>query len=134
MGAVFVTGAFDDLGLRHVRLLHECSRIGEVVVGLWSDAAACAATGTPPKFRLAERRYLLESLRFVSRVVLNENHREPQGPREAGAPTVYAEGCDLGAPATELAAACRRRRASRRAARIRGQRPRRVSGNPRLFS
>ena len=39
MRAILVTGAFDDLGVRHVRLLHECSLASEVVVGLWSDAA-----------------------------------------------------------------------------------------------
>jgi cytidyltransferase-like protein len=105
VGAVFVTGAFDDLGARHVRLLHECSRISEVVVGLWSDAAVSAATGTLPKFWFAERRYLLESLRFVSRVVPIENHREPQWPRGAGARNVEMVGCDLGGPAAELAAA-----------------------------
>ena len=70
MGAVLVTGAFDDLGLRHVRLLHEASRIGPVVVQLWSDKAILNATGAEPKFLLAERRYLAESLRWVSQVAL----------------------------------------------------------------
>jgi cytidyltransferase-like protein len=105
MGAVLVIGAFDDLGVRQVRLLHECSRMGEVVVGLWSNSVVTAATGTPPKFRLAERRYLLESLRFVNRVVLIEDHREPEWPREAGAPAVDVVGFDLGGPSAELAAA-----------------------------
>ena len=59
-------------------------RIGEVVVGLWSDAATSAATGHSPKFTLAERRYLLESLRFVNGVVPIEDHRQPDWPREAG--------------------------------------------------
>ena len=105
MGAVLVTGAFDDLGIRHVRLLHECSRVGDVVVGLWSDAAVSAATGALPKFRFAERRYLLESLKFVSRVVPVENHREPEWPPEAKALNVVAAGCDFGARSAESAAA-----------------------------
>jgi len=70
MGAVLVTGAFDDLGLRHVRLLHEASRVGPVIVHLWSDEEILAATGAEPKFLLAERRYLAGSLRWVSAVAL----------------------------------------------------------------
>jgi len=105
MRAVLVTGAFDDLGVRHVRLLHECSRVGDVVVGLWSDAAVSATTGSQPKFRFAERRYLLESLRFVNRVVSVEINRGPQWLPEEGAPKIDVVGCDLGGPSAELAAA-----------------------------
>jgi cytidyltransferase-like protein len=75
MGAIFVTAAFDELDHRHVRLLHECTQLGEVIVGLWSDAAVSAATGAVPRFPFAERRYFLESLRFVSQVVLVEDDR-----------------------------------------------------------
>jgi len=71
-----VIGGFDNLGLRHVRFLHECSHIGEVIALLWTDAAISAATGAPPKFALAERRYLVESLRFVSRVLVADDRRE----------------------------------------------------------
>jgi cytidyltransferase-like protein len=105
MRAVLVTGAFDDLGVRHVRLLHECSRVGEVVVGLWSDAAVSATTGSQPKFRFAERRYLLESLGFVNRVVSVEINRGPQWLPEEGAPKIDMVGCDLDGPSAELAAA-----------------------------
>ncbi|HUI69264.1 MAG TPA: adenylyltransferase/cytidyltransferase family protein [Spirochaetia bacterium] len=75
--AVLVTGGFDDLGLRHVRFLHECSHLGEVTVLLWSDSALSAATGALPKFSLAERCYLIQSLRFVSRVLVVESYRGP---------------------------------------------------------
>jgi cytidyltransferase-like protein len=105
MGFVFVTGAFDDLGVRQVRLLHECSRIGEVVVGLWSDAEVSSATGRPPKFALAERRYLLESLRFVNRVIPIENHGQLDWLREAGVPEDGVVGCDISASSAEFAAA-----------------------------
>ena len=105
MRAILVTGAFDDLGVRHVRLLHECSRLGHVVVGLWSDAAVSAANGSQPKFKLAERRYLLESLRFVNRVVPVENHWGPQWLLEDGAPKIDVVGCDLSGASAELAAA-----------------------------
>lgn len=66
--AVLVTGGFDDLRLLQVRFLQESSRLGEVTVLLWTDAAFAAAVGCAPKSPLAERRYLLDSLRFVSTV------------------------------------------------------------------
>jgi cytidyltransferase-like protein len=67
---VIVAGAFDDLRLPDFRFLDEASRCGggPVDVQLWSDDAVAARTGAPPKFPLAERKYLLESLRFVARV------------------------------------------------------------------
>jgi glycerol-3-phosphate cytidylyltransferase-like family protein len=52
MPKVIVTGSFDDLRSRHVRFLEEASRLGSVTVLLWSDAAAEALEGTPPKFPL----------------------------------------------------------------------------------
>ena len=40
--------------------------IGPVHVLLWSDEVLRARTGRPPKFPLAERRYVVESLRYVA--------------------------------------------------------------------
>jgi cytidyltransferase-like protein len=62
---VVLGGPFDDLRSSHVRLLHEASRLGVVRVLLWSDEAIRRQLGRPPKFPAAERRYLLESIRFV---------------------------------------------------------------------
>jgi cytidyltransferase-like protein len=56
-------------------------------------------------FALAERRYLLESLRFVSRVVPVENHRQPEWPWGVAEPQGGMVGCDIGASSAELAAA-----------------------------
>ena len=63
-----VAGSFDDLRLADVRLLEEAARCGPVHAVLWSDEAVCGWTGEPPKFPLAERQYLVESLRYVDRV------------------------------------------------------------------
>ncbi len=68
MATVAVSGRFDDLKTIHVRWLQEAARLGELHVLLWSDALVEAVTGQPPKFAEAERRYLVESLRYVSRV------------------------------------------------------------------
>src|SRR4051794_29058836 len=64
---IVLGGEFDDLRLRDFRLLHEASRRGRVRVNLWSDEAMIAA-GIEPKFPLAERKYLLESIRYVDSV------------------------------------------------------------------
>jgi cytidyltransferase-like protein len=65
---VIVSGAFDDLRFRDFRFLDEAARLGELTVALWSDGAITSRTGKPPKFPLAERQYLIESLRPVTRV------------------------------------------------------------------
>ena len=98
---VLVIGAFDDLGLRHVRLLREASRLGEVTVLLWTDAAVSAATGAAPKFGIAERRYLVGALRFVNRVIeVDDLRRPPPGAKALlRSPVVCA---DADAPQQEL--------------------------------
>ena len=104
--ALLVTGGFDNLGLRQVRFLHECSRLGPVTVFLWTDAAVREASGTAPGFPLVERRYLLESLRVVSRVVATDTWREPW--RGAGdLPRGPVVGLEPGCTPAELAAAHR---------------------------
>lgn len=68
---VVVTGPFDDLRSSHIRLLHEASRLGPVGVLLWSDELILRHFGHPPRFPAAERRYLLESIRFVQRLAVS---------------------------------------------------------------
>lgn len=65
-----IAGAFDDLRLRDFRFLEEASGRagGPLEVRLWSDRAVALKTGRAPKFPLVERKYLLESLRFVAAV------------------------------------------------------------------
>lgn len=66
--SVLVAGSFDDLALADVRLLEEAARRGPVHALLWSDEVVYGLTGKPPKFPLAERQYLVGSLRYVQRV------------------------------------------------------------------
>jgi cytidyltransferase-like protein len=68
---VFVSGDFDDLNSGYIRFLEEAARLGEVHVCLCTDTTLQSVTGNPPAFPLQERRYLLESLRFVHRVLLH---------------------------------------------------------------
>ena len=70
MRRVVVAGSFDDFRSSHVRLLHEAHRLGAVYVLLWSDMLVTAITGKPPKFPLAERRYLLLGNRYVAQLAV----------------------------------------------------------------
>jgi cytidyltransferase-like protein len=65
---IVVSGAFDDLRSRDLRFLEEASRLGPVQVLLWPDAEVARRTGNAPKFPLAERRYFLNAVRYVTEV------------------------------------------------------------------
>jgi cytidyltransferase-like protein len=65
---VLVTGTFDDFCSYHMRLLQEASGFGDVHVYVSDDEVVTAETGTPPHFPLAERIYLLQSIRYVTNV------------------------------------------------------------------
>jgi cytidyltransferase-like protein len=64
-----VSGGFDDIRSNDLRFLEEAARLGELTVLVWPDDLIRQATGAPPKFLLVERVYLLQAVRFVSRVV-----------------------------------------------------------------
>ncbi len=75
--AILVSGGFDDLRPAEMRFLHQAARLGPVCAALWSDESIEAITGRPPKFPLAERRYLLEAIRFVDRVTVCHGPGDP---------------------------------------------------------
>jgi cytidyltransferase-like protein len=64
---IVVTGRFDDIRSHHLRFLQEAAKLGQVNVLLWDDATVRAFTGKPPRFPLAERKYFIEAVRYVSR-------------------------------------------------------------------
>lgn len=66
---VIVSGGFDDIQSRDLRFLEEASKLGELSVLLWPDATLQKLAGRPPKFSQAERRYFLNAVRYVSRVI-----------------------------------------------------------------
>ncbi len=70
MKTVLVTGSFDDIQSRHVRLLEEAAKFGSVHVNLWSDEAVHLLTGAAPKFNEAERMYFVQAIRTVGEVSL----------------------------------------------------------------
>ncbi len=73
MDPIIVTGAFDGISAREMRFLYETSLRGTVHVDLWSDARVASETGAAPKYPLAERQYVLESLRYVSGVTMDSS-------------------------------------------------------------
>ncbi|MGA2853128.1 MAG: adenylyltransferase/cytidyltransferase family protein [Verrucomicrobiota bacterium] len=66
---IIVSGGFDDIKSRDLRFLEEAAKLGELYVLLWPDATLQKLTGKPPKFPLAERKYFLNAVRYVSRVI-----------------------------------------------------------------
>jgi cytidyltransferase-like protein len=66
---VIVVGGFNDLRSRDLRFLEEAARLGELSVLLWPDTSLQKLSGKAPKFPLAERRYFLNAVRHVSRVI-----------------------------------------------------------------
>lgn len=74
---IVVSGSFDDLRAEGIRFLYEAARYGSVHVVLWSDDMVKRTTGSQPKCPALERRYLLESLRYVEDVFVTEEIFEP---------------------------------------------------------
>jgi cytidyltransferase-like protein len=68
MKRVVVSAGLEGLTSADFRLLEEASRMGELHVLLWTDEAIRAAIGHEPKFPLAERQYVLEAVRYVTRL------------------------------------------------------------------
>jgi len=66
---IIVSGAFDDIRARQLRFLEETSKLGELTVLLWPDETLQEITGKAPKFPFAERFYVLNAVRHVSRVL-----------------------------------------------------------------
>ena len=66
---VIVAGGFDDIRSRDLRFLEEAARLGRLTVLLWDDRTVERLTGTPPKFPLAERNYVLNAIRYVGNVI-----------------------------------------------------------------
>ena len=74
---VVVSGGFDDLKPVNFRFFDEAAKLGNCVALLWSDDAIKKVTGSPPKFPQEERLYLLESIRYIHKViVINETNPE----------------------------------------------------------
>lgn len=83
---VYVIGAFDDIHSADIRFLQEANkRFGDVHVQLFSDQAVEDFSGTLPRFKLDERQYYLESIRYITQVSIIDQTLPiltPQGIRD----------------------------------------------------
>ena len=70
---IFTNGCFDVLHRGHMELLKFCSALGRVVVGLNSDESVRRLKGSKrPIFKSIDRKFMLESCKYVNRVVVFE--------------------------------------------------------------
>lgn len=65
---IITAGPFDNIAGKHILFLHEIAKLGELNVLLFTDDLIASVTGNAPKFPLAERRYYVESIRYVKQV------------------------------------------------------------------
>ena len=71
---IVAAGCFNGIGSNHIRFIHEISKFGDLEIILFSDELVKSVTGSEPKYKEAERRYFLESVRYVSGVhTINES-------------------------------------------------------------
>jgi len=71
MKKVFVSGCFDMMHSGHVRFLEEACAYGDVYVGIGSDRTIKELKGRYPVTTQDERKYVLESLRYVKQCLIN---------------------------------------------------------------
>jgi cytidyltransferase-like protein len=70
MKRVYVSGSFDDMKFEDFRFLEEAAKLGNGLhVWLYADDQVRSASGGAPKFPLAERQYLVGSVRWVESIV-----------------------------------------------------------------
>jgi cytidyltransferase-like protein len=66
---IVVSGGFDNIKSRDLRFLEEGAKLGGLSVLIWPDETLQKLTGKAPEFPLAERRYFLNAVRCVNRVI-----------------------------------------------------------------
>jgi len=74
---IVASGPFDNIRSRELRFLEEASKLGRLTVLLWPDDAVWRVTGRAPEFPFAERRYVLEAVRFVDKVAVADSALVP---------------------------------------------------------
>lgn len=65
---IITAAGFDKLDSKRIRFIHEISTAGRLEILLFSDELLQRMTGAAPKYPQMERRYFLESVRYVHRV------------------------------------------------------------------
>jgi len=71
---VFVSGCFDMLHSGHIAFLENANQFGDVYVGIGSDKTVKEIKGRYPIITQNERKYILESIRFVKECRINKGN------------------------------------------------------------
>jgi len=72
MKKVFVSGCFDLFHSGHVAFLESASKYGELYVGIGSDNTISELKNRKPVYSEAERKYIIENLKFVKSCLINQ--------------------------------------------------------------
>lgn len=94
MLTVYTGGTFDLFHSGHVNLLQKCSELGYVVVALNSDEFVMEYKGKQTIMSYEERKAVLESCRYVDRVVPNLAGADSKPSIEMVEPDIIAIGSD----------------------------------------
>ena len=78
----------------HVSFLHKCSQLGEVTVALNTDDFIAHYKGKPPVMTYEERKAVLEGLRWVDRVIPNDDGVDSTTAISKVQPDIIAIGSD----------------------------------------
>jgi cytidyltransferase-like protein len=70
MKHIIISGSFDNLQSEQVLFLDEAARLGAVHVLLWSDETVHRIIGAAPMFLQDERKYFVDSIRYVQQVTV----------------------------------------------------------------
>ena len=95
MGLVVYTGGtFDTFHWAHAKFLQRCAELGSVTVSLNTDEFIELYKGKPPVMNYEERKGVLESVRWVDRVVPNYGGHDSTVAIEIVKPNVVVIGSD----------------------------------------
>lgn len=73
MKTVITAAGFNGFDSKRIRFIHEISKAGQIEIILFSDELIHRITGINPKYSESERKYFLESVRYVNGVhIINE--------------------------------------------------------------
>ena len=74
---VWVNGSFDVLHIGHIRMLKHAASLGELIVGIDTDRRISELKGpTRPCNKLEDRKEMLESFHFISKVLVFDTGEE----------------------------------------------------------